>query len=183
MKLPDFLKYNRTAAIAALIVVILAAVPLGTLRSVGSLQRKVEKIYDTGDNKNGTVRTDLTRLSDYGQNLYAIADSLGCADANFADSVAALRASLDSPLMETDTVTALMSAASLSYNRILNAPDIPESQKNSAISYFYEMDSTRARLQNNKEYESAALRYNDAIETFPASLFCSAKDPAVTFAH
>ncbi|MBQ2708588.1 MAG: hypothetical protein IJF67_10005, partial [Clostridia bacterium] len=157
------------------------AVPLGAIRSLSSLEKKVEKIYDAGDERGGTVRTDLTRLADYGQNLFAIADALGCADAAFAGAIAALRASIGSPITDEDAVTPLMSAASLSYNRIMALPDVPEAQKNSAVSYFYEMDSTRARLQNNEKYAAAADKYNRALESFPASLFAGGRGQAIVF--
>ena len=179
----DFIKYNRTAAIAVLIAVILAAVPLGTIRSVSALADKVEKIYENGDSRGGTVRAYLSRMADYGQNLYAIADALGCSDSSFADALAALRASLDSPIAEKNAAEELMSAASLAYNRIMALPDAPEAQKNSAISYFYEMESTRARLQNNQKYAAAAEKYNRALESFPASLFTGGRDTAITFGH
>jgi hypothetical protein len=183
MKLPDFIQYNRTAAAAALILVILAAVPLGTVRSVNALERKVEKLYDSGDREGGSVRSDLARMADYGQNLFAIADAIGCADPSFSSALSDLRAALGSPIMPADSADALMSAASLTYNRILSLPDLSETQKNSAISYFYEMDSTRMRLQNNEAYARAADRYNDALDSFPASLFCLGKSPAITFGH
>lgn len=177
----ETLKFNRVLAITVMILVIAAAIPCGVIRSVNALERKVEKIYDAGDERNGTVRTDLTRLADYGQNLYALAEPLGCADAAFAEAVTALRGTIGSPITDGDAITALMSAASLAYNRMMALPEITESQKNSAVLYFYEMDSTRARLQNNEQYAAAARKYNRAIESFPASLFCSGKESAITF--
>ena len=177
----EILKFNRPLAIAVMILVIAAAIPCGAIRSVASLESKVEKIYDAGDDRNGTVRTDLTRLADYGQNLYAIAEPLGCADAAFADAITALRSTIGSPMTE-DVLTPLMSAASLAYNRMMALPTLTEEQKNSAVLYFYEMDSTRLRLGNNEQYDAAAQKYNRAIESFPASLFCSGKDRAMLFA-
>lgn len=179
----ETLKFNRVLAIAVMILVIAAAIPCGVIRSVSSLERKVDKIYDAGDERYGTVRTDLTRLADYGQNLYALAEPLNCADAAFAEAVTALRSTIGSPITDEDAVTALMSAASLSYNRMMALPDITETQKNSAVLYFYEMDSTRARLQNNRQYAAAAQKYNRAIESFPASLFCGGKDKAMIFGN
>ncbi len=178
----ETLKFNRVLAITVMIFVIIASIPCGTIRSVSSLEKKLEKIYNAGDERSGTVRTDLTRLADYGQNLYALAEPLGCADAAFAEAISALRASLDSPITEDDAMTALMSAASLSYNRMMALPEITEAQKNSAVLYFYEMDSTRARLSNNEQYAAAADKYNRAIESFPASLFCGGKEKAILFA-
>ncbi|MBE6562017.1 MAG: hypothetical protein E7662_12925 [Ruminococcaceae bacterium] len=177
----ETLKFNRVLAITVMILVIAAAIPCGVIRSVNALERKVEKIYDAGNERNGTVRTDLTRLADYGQNLYALAEPLGCADAAFAEAVTVLRGTIGSPITDGGATTALMSAASLAYNRIMALPEITESQKNSAVLYFYEMDSTRARLQNNEQYAAAARKYNRAIESFPASLLCGGKEPAITF--
>ncbi len=176
----EILKFNRILAIAVLITVIIAAIPCGAIRSVSALENKVETIYSEGDERNGTVRTDLTKLADYAQNLYALAEPLGCADAGFADAVSAVQASLDSPITE-DTLTPLMNAASLAYNRIMAHPALTEAQKNSAVLYFYEMDAVRARLQNNEKYADAARKYNRAIESFPASLFCRGKDKAIVF--
>lgn len=177
----NFFKYNRTAAWAVLIAVIAAAIPVGAIRSVSALENKVEKIYESGNDRYGTARTDLSRLAEYGQNLLAITDSLGCADSQFDDALKELRAALTSPLADTDAVTAVMNAASLSYNRLIALPDVPEAQKNSAISYFYEMTSTLARLQNNEEYAKAAQKYNNAKSSFPASLFTGGKESAITF--
>ena len=178
----EILKFNRPLAIAVMIAVIIAAIPCGALRSVSALERKTERIYEEGDKRDGTVRTDLTKLAEYAQNLYAAAEPLGCADAAFAEAIRAMQTSLDTPMTE-DTLTPLMNAASLSYNRIMANTALTEAQKNSAVLYFYEMDAIRARLRNNDAYADAARKYNRAIDSFPASLFCGGKDKAMTFGN
>ena len=178
----EILKFNRPLAIAVMILLIAAAIPCGVLRSVSALERKTERIYAEGDERDGTVRTDLTKLAEYAQNLYAAAEPLDCADAAFAEALRAMQASLDTPMTE-DMLTPLMNAASLAYNRIMAHPTLTEAQKNSAILYFYEMDAIRARLRNNDAYADAAQKYNRAIDSFPASLFCGSKDKAMTFGN
>lgn len=178
----ETLKFNRVLAIAVLILVIAAAIPCGVLRSVSALENKVETVYDEGDKRDGTVRTDLTKLAEYAQNLYAAAEPAGCADTAFAEAIRFLQASLGTPMTE-DTLTPLMNAASLTYNRIMAHPALSEAQKNSAVLYFYEMDAIRARLRNNDAYADAARKYNRAIDSFPASLFCGGKDKAMIFGN
>ena len=124
----ETLKFNRPLAIAVLILVIAAAIPCGVLRSVSALERKTERIYEEGDKRDGTVRADLTKLAEYAQNLYAAAEPAGCADGTFAEAIRTLQASLATPMTE-DTLTPLMNAASLSYNRIMAHPTLSEAQK------------------------------------------------------
>lgn len=176
----ETLPYNRALAIAVMLLVIAAAIPCGAIRSVSSLERKTETVYNEGNDRYGTVRTDLTKLADYGQNLYAVAEPLDCADAGFAEAVRALQSSIGSPMTE-DTVTPLMNAASLAYNRIMAQPTLSEAQKNSAVLYFYEMEAIRTRLQNNETYADAVRKYNKAIASFPASLFCGGKEKVILF--
>lgn len=184
MKIPDFIRFNRPAAAAVLTVVVLAGVPLGAVRSVHALERRVETAYTDGSSKYGTPKADLSKLAEYAEQLYSIASANGCdgeGTGSMKPHIDALRQSLASPIADTDALTPLMSAASLAYNRLLNDEALSDAQKNSAISYFYEMDSIRMRLQNNEEYAAAAQKYNGALRSFPASLFCGGMDDAITF--
>ena len=82
-------------------------------------------------------------------------------------------------LRQKEAADALYGAASMAYNRIINRTDVPDTQRQSAISCFYEIDSTRARLMNHKEYYAAAEKYNRAIRSFPGVL--SARSPVDTY--
>lgn len=118
------------------------------------------------------------RFVTYGENLYAIAEALGCGDTSFDGANKALRAALDSPFGTPLSTEEVFRAASLAYNRILALEDVPVNQKNSATSYFYEMQSARMRLTDNEAYRTAAEKYNDAIRSFPASVLSPGRQPA-----
>ena len=53
--------------------------------------------------------------------------------------------------------------------------------KNTEISDFAEMSSTVMRLQNNKNYNNAAAKYNKAKNSFPANILAGKMPDAAVF--
>ena len=166
-----FLKYNRPLAWCVLIAIVIAAIPLGANLSVSRLEKDMIRIYEEDSGRYGSPRADLRRLADYGEQLCSITAAVLGENASFRDAVNTLRRLSESdPLRQKDGADALYSAAAMAYNRLLTAEGISESQKQSAISCFYEIDSTRTRLMNHKEFSAAAEKYNRAIRSFPGVL-------------
>lgn len=173
----NFLKHNRGAAWCALVIAVIASVILGANLSVSRLEKTLIRIYTEDSDRYGSPKTDLRRLADYGEQLYAISSAVLGENASFRDALAALRNGAEKdPLRQKDAADALYSAASMAYNQIINQSDISDAQRQSAISYFYEIDSTRARLMNHEEYAKAAEKYNRAVTSFPGML--TAQSPA-----
>ena len=165
------IKYNRPLAWCVLIAIVIAAIPLGAHLSVSRLEKDLVRIYEEDSNRYGSPRADLRRLADYGEQLSAIASAVLGETASFRDTVDTLRRLSESdPLRQKEEADALYSAAAMAYNRLLTAEGISDSQKQSAISCFYEIDSTRTRLMNHKEFSAAAEKYNRAIHSFPGVL-------------
>ena len=165
------IKYNRPLAWCVLIAIVIAAIPLGAHLSVSRLEKDLVRIYEEDSNRYGSPRADLRRLADYGEQLSAIASAVLGETASFQDTVDTLRRLSESdPLRQKEEADALYSAAAMAYNRLLTAEGISDSQKQSAISCFYEIDSTRTRLMNHKEFSAAAEKYNRAIRSFPGVL-------------
>lgn len=165
------LKYNRPLAWCALIVILIGAIPLGANLSVSRLEKDLIRTYEEDSHRYGSPRADLRRLADYGGQLNSVAVAVLGEEAAFTAAVTELRRFAESdPLRQKEAADALYSAASMAYNRLLTAGSISDSQKQTAISCFYEMDSTRARLMNHKEYRAAAEKYNRAVLSFPGSL-------------
>ena len=165
------IKYNRPLAWCVLIAIVIAAIPLGAHLSVSRLEKDLVRIYEEDSNRYGSPRADLRRLADYGEQLSAIASAVLGETASFRGTVDTLRRLSESdPLRQKEEADALYSAAAMAYNRLLTAEGISDSQKQSAISCFYEIDSTRTRLMNHKEFSAAAEKYNRAIRSFPGVL-------------
>ena len=165
------LKYNRPLAWCVLIVLVIAAMPLGANLSVSRLERNLTRIYEEDSDRYGSPKADLRRMADYGEQLCSIASAVLGEDESFRRAVTDLRRlAEDDPLRQKEAADALFRVASLAYNKIINRTDVPDAQRQSAISYFYEIDSTRARLMNHEEYYAAAVKYNRAIRSFPGVL-------------
>lgn len=167
----NILKHNRGLAFCTLVIVVIASVLLGANLSVSRLEKDLMRVYTEDSDRYGSPKADLRRLADYGEQLYSIASAVTGEDAAFKNAVADLRRLAESdPLRQKEAADALYSAASISYNRIINTGDISDTQRQSAISCFYEIDSTRARLMNHRDYADAAETYNRAITSFPGIL-------------
>ena len=176
-----FFKYNLPAAWIVLVIAVAVSAVFGTNRSVSRLEEETVKAYAVDSTYSGSAKADMIKFADYASQLYAIAEATGCADAAFGSALSELRASMDSPFGSEDAFSDLHSAASLAYNKIVNQSDVTETQKKSAILYYYEMDSTKSRLSNNAEYNKIAAKYNAAIASFPASVFAPGRACAAVF--
>lgn len=172
----NFFKYNRAAAIAALVLIVILCVPLGTMRSVSALAGRTEDAFaDTG------AQSDLAKYVSHAENFAAAYEAVCGSDSALRDAIRALRAVSDTPFLMTDEMETLSALAANAYYKASLADGADESVKNSLIAYYYEMQSDEMRLAKNTDYNQAADKYNGSIDAFPASLFCPRRQPAVTF--
>ena len=109
----NFIKYNRTVAWCVLIVIILAAIPLGANLSVARLEKSLVRIYEEDSPRYGSPRADLRRLADYSEQLCSIASAVLGEDASFRDEVEDLRRLGESdPLRQKEAAETAERAAS-----------------------------------------------------------------------
>ncbi len=173
-----FFKYNVGAAIGALVLIIVLSVTVGVFRTVGSYKNRVEREFSSLSS--GSAAEDLRSYETYAKKFSALAASLG-ADTSALDRALSeyayttpfggVRAELDAVSGEADAVYAAVNAMK----------EADSDTVRSVVSYYYEMTSTVQRLQNNASYNNAAVKYNKAISTFPASVFAAGKKPAAVF--
>ena len=171
----QFFKYNRTAAIIALFLIVILCIPLGTIRSVSSLKGRVQDSFT--DTK---VQSDLKKYAEHAENFIAAYEAFCESDPALREALGTYRKSLGTPFLMTDEMETLSTLAANAYYKATLAEG-DESLKNSLIAYYYEMQSDEMRLSNNDEYAKRAEAYNRAIESFPASVFCPGRTPAALF--
>lgn len=174
-----FLKYNRPAAIIALVVIVVLSVWLGGMRSVSSLKKNVLKSYFTDYSSGGCAADDMARYLSYSQKILGIAEANGVRNEEYSSAVNAFADACDSPFTAAPVYEKLRKSADTVYN-ILYASNLDSSVRNSLISYYYEMTSTSQRLSNNSDYNKVARKFNSASTSFPANLYGS-NDTAVVF--
>ncbi|MBO4770172.1 MAG: hypothetical protein J5563_05260 [Clostridia bacterium] len=174
-----FFKYNRPAAIIALVAIIVLSVWLGGMRSVSSLKKNVLKAYFTDYSSGGCVADDMAKYLSYSQKILGIAEANGVRNEEYSSAVNSFADVCDSPFTAAPVYEKLRKSADTVYN-ILYAANLDSSVRNSLISYYYEMTSTSQRLANNSAYNKIARKYNSASVSFPASLYGS-DDVAVVF--
>ncbi len=171
------IRHNIPLAVAALVLIVVLALVLGTVRSVSSLAGKAEKLYAKESDTYGSPKKDLTKIVEWSTELNAISVAAGCGE--FTDEIGALRDTLASPVGQGNSALALYTAASSAYARITAKKDITEDQEKSATLYFYDIQSTMTRLKSNEDYRRAAEKYNAAIRSFPGILL--RRDPAAEY--
>lgn len=174
------LKYGRTAAIIALILVIPLSIFIGCNRTVSGLARDVRKAYENGGD-DGVAYADMKKFAGYAENLSAIAASNGLANETYEKALATLRTDAATPFSSSTAAEEVYAQGSLLYNKLLTETEISEEQRNSAILYFAEMASARKRLANNDTYNDAARKYNDVLASFPAAFITVGRKSAVVF--
>ncbi len=172
----QFFKYNRPAAFAALLVIVILSALLGVNRSVTSLGGKVENAYTKTE-----VQSDLTKYVSHARSFAAAAGSLYGENAALTEAIDALDDALYSPFDAPERVTDIETAAAAVYYTLQLDTKADEAVKRTATAYYYEMQSTLQRLGNNETYAKRADAYNDAIRAFPASLLAPGRRPAVLF--
>lgn len=172
----QFLKYNRTAAAVALAIIVVLSIFFGVNRSISSLGKAVERAYTDTE-----ASSDLAKYAAHAQQFSAIYAALYEENADMQTAIASLRASLSSPLGETERLAVVSSLAAEMYYTLSLDKNAEEAAKNSAMAYYYEMQSTLMRLGNNTEYDAAAKKYNDTISAFPASVLSPGRAPAIRF--
>ena len=175
-----FFKYNRGAAIGALVLLIVLSVFLGINRTVSSYKNNVINAFSKTDN---SVSADLQKYGDYANQLYAIASANGCSVDQLKNSLTKLDAS--DPFGGADqAVKNISSAAAVVYAELSAKTNVDDQQMRSATSYYYEMDSTVSRIKNNTDYNNKAKKYNKAANAFPATMivvFTDTTDDAAVF--
>lgn len=173
----QFFKYNRTAAVIALVILVALCIPLGTIRSVSSLAGRVEDSFADTE-----AQSDLKKYAAHAENFIAAYEAFCGSDPALRAALSAYRAVIDTPFLMTDELETLSSlAASAYYKASLLTAEGSESLKNSLIAYYYEMQSDADRLARNTDYAKRADAYNRAISSFPASVLCPGRTPAVLF--
>lgn len=173
----NFFKYNRVAAIGALVLIVALSIFGGVNRTVYSYKSKAEKAFSASDT---SASSDLKKYADFASQLSAIARSNGTDTSALDKSIAELDTT--SPFKGGDRAAeAIRSSSSVVFAELSAKKDVDEQQMRSATSFYYEMDSVITRLKNNKEYGNAARRYNKAIHSFPANILTGARDDAAVF--
>ncbi len=171
-----FFKYNRVAAICALVLIVLLCIFGGVNRTVYSYKNKAEKLYPIYDMSDAT---DLTKFKEFAVKLSAIAKSNGCYTLELDGYIAEL--ATDYPFVNNNyAILKITSSSAAVYNELVSKSNVDEQQLRSAKSYYYEMDSILTRLRNSSEnseyvksvekYNKAAEKYNKAKNTFPANI-------------
>lgn len=172
-----FFKYNRVAAIGVLVLIIILSVFGGINRTVYSYKNKAEKAFSASDT---SALSDLKKYAGFASQLSAVAKANGCDTKALDNYIAALDS--DSPFTGcSKAVEGIVSSAAVVYNELAAKKDIDEQQSRSAKSYYYEMDSVLTHLQNNGDYNKAAIRYNKAKSAFPANILTGSQPDAAVF--
>ena len=175
-----FFKYNRGAAIGALVLIIILSVFLGVNRTVLSYKNKVmDKFSASG----ASVASDLQSYLDFAKQLSAVAKANGCNTAQLDTELAKIVT--NNPFSGADeALDRANSAANVVFAELSAKTNIDEQQKRTAISCNAEMYSVISRIQNNDDYNKAAKKYNKAANAFPASViavFTDTTDDAAVF--
>lgn len=175
-----FFKYNRGAAIGALVLIIVISVFLGINKTVSSYKNGVINAFSKTGN---SVSADLRKYGDYANQLCAIASANGCSVDQLKNSLSKLDAT--DPFCGADNaVKNISSSAAVVYAELSAKTNVDDQQMRSATSYYYEMDSTVSRIKNNTDYNNKAKKYNRAANAFPATMivvFTDTTDDAAVF--
>ena len=164
-----FFKYNRVAAIGALVLIILLSVFCGVNRTVYSYKSKTENAFSSSD---GSVSSDLKKYKGYAEQFCAVAAANGCDTGELEGLVSSLDGS--DPFNGCGGILDEISRRAAIVHAEFEA-------KNTEISDFAEMSSTVMRLQNNKNYNNAAAKYNKAKNSFPANILAGKMPDAAVF--
>ena len=172
-----FFKYNRVAAIGALVLIILLSVFCGVNRTVYSYKSKTENAFSSSD---GSVSSDLKKYKGYAEQFCAVAAANGCDTGELEGLVTSLDGS--DPFNGCGGILDEISRRAAIVHAEFEAKNVADSQaKNTEISDFAEMSSTVMRLQNNKNYNNAAAKYNKAKNSFPANILAGKMPDAAVF--
>lgn len=168
------IKYNRPLAFAALVIIVALSIVLGCVRTLSSLENRVDKLYSSTK-----AMSDVTDLYGYASKIQAGAKAAGLDTAKLDDALEELSKTSSDPTALSDTVNAVFSESSILYSDISYSGKVAD--MTSLTAYMAEIESTMMRLQNNTKYNEAALKYNRAIDSFPASVFALGRKSAAVF--
>jgi len=170
----NVIKYNRPLAFAALIIIVALSVVLGTFRTLSGFENKVDTLYTSTK-----AMSDVSDLYGYAAKIVAGAKAAGLDTTKLDAALEELSKNSTDPRALGDCVNVIFSEASILYSDLSYSGEAQD--MTSLTAYMAEIESTMMRLKNNKEYNNAAIKYNSAIKSFPASLFALGKKSAVVF--
>lgn len=159
---------NRTAAVIALIVCILAALTLGTGRSAKSLENTVSEAFRSSPEQYVTVKTAMQDVSIAAHNFLDAYESLrGDGDsADLENLLAHFDKHKDGPFGTTPP-NDILNAAKHLYDSLRGE----DTAKGDAKYYYNQLKSLTQQLARNEHYNDAAKAYNEKIGKFPMWLF------------
>ncbi len=161
-------KYNRPLAVIALAAVVVLALVVGPIRTLSGYENKLERVYDSSK-----AMSDLMDLHGYATKISSTGSIMGVDTAQLEKALKALNDSIYDPTGLGNSVTEVYTQVGLVYSAI--------DADTSTVAYMREIDSTMMRLKHNDSYNDAAAKYNEAIKSFPASIFAIGKDSAPLF--
>lgn len=170
----NVIKYNRPLAFCVLVIVVALSLVVGCVRTLSSFENKVESLYESTK-----AMADINDLYGYASKIQAGAKAAGFDTAKLDEALEALAKNASDPTALGDTVSVIFSESSILYSDISYSGKVAD--MNSLTAYMAEIESTMMRLQNNTKYNKAALDYNRAIRSFPASIFALGRNNATVF--
>lgn len=163
----DTLKKNRKVAVLCLILAIILCIPLGTYRSLSSIERKVEKEYTAKDKYGETVKGTTDMLS---YHLTEFADEYEKALGESENSMLIRKSAEalgDSAVSDEGFHVDTVKAAVMSMHGELDKLDVyPDGAK----SAYVKIDSDISILKKYESYNNAANDYNSAAQSFMGKL-------------
>ena len=172
---------KKTGGIIFLIVCILVCIPLSMLKTVAKLEKEAKAAYTENTSRYGDAEEDVGKLAGYASNLLSVCKASGVDCSELENLVNILKERKKSPIGLDDCYHELKTASSFAYENAILSKALTDDQKQSAILYQQEIESVCKKLANNKGYADAADAYNNAIESFPASLLFGRWEKAVKF--
>ncbi len=164
----NIIKYNRPLACIVLVAVIVLSLVIGINRTISGYAGKVERLYDSTK-----VLSDLMDLHGYAAKISSVGSIAGVDTTQLEKALKALNDSIYDPTGLGNSVTEVYTQAGMVYASV--------DADTSTIAYMREIDSVMMRLKHNEDYNSAAVKYNSAIKSFPASLFSLGRSSAAIF--
>lgn len=168
--------YNRRFASVCLAAVVVLSLIFGTARSVFGLSSDVVRAYSSESKTYGSVQTDINKLISGAAELLSIYTAVYGSDADtlgFASAISDLKNLADNPVDAkfSESVVNLRNYASAVYYKLEITKEIENTQEyNSSVAYYREIQSTLMRIENNKNYSNAVVKYNNAISSFPGNI-------------
>lgn len=158
---------NRPLAIAALVLLLLAAVLVGPVRSVRSQESKLEKAFTSSAELYESVKPALVEFSRNADRFLDVYRQITGSDDEdsraMANLLATFEAEMNTPFLSVTPAEIGRIAGSL-YARVEDR----DTEKDDARFYYRAMDDLIRKLAHNDEYNKAAEDFNKQTADFPA---------------